>query len=110
MPACFSTGQQQAEPGEVRPGRPDLLPVDDPSVPVADRSGGEAGEVTAGPRLAEQLAPDVLAGPDPAQPALLLLIRPVGEDRRQRHPDADHVAGRVAGLVAIAEERLELIG
>jgi hypothetical protein len=47
--------------------RPHLLAVDDPLVAVAHGAGGETGDVGAGAGLAEQLAPDVLAGEDAPQ-------------------------------------------
>ena len=53
-------------------GGPHLLAVDDPLVAVADGPGAEAGDVAAGARLAEHLAPHLLAGEERAEVALLL--------------------------------------
>ena len=55
-------GQQHPEVGVVGAGVPHLLAVDDPLVAVELGAGGQPGEVGAGARLAEQLAPRVLAG------------------------------------------------
>ena len=46
-------------------------------------------------RLGEQLAPDVLAGEDPAQVLLLQLLGAVGEHGRGAHADADRVDAQV---------------
>ena len=54
-------GQQDAPAGDVGVAGPDLLAVDDPLVAVALGPGGERGQVGAGTRLAEELAPDLLA-------------------------------------------------
>ena len=62
---------------------------------VADRAGGQARQVRARARLAEQLAPDLLAGPQRAQPALLLLRRAEREDGRRGHAQADADPPRV---------------
>ena len=64
---------EQTPPRDVGERRPHLLPVDDPLVAVADAAGGESGEVGTGARFGEQLAPDLLAGEQRAQVALLLL-------------------------------------
>jgi hypothetical protein len=51
-------GDQDAERGELRERRPDLLAVDDPLVAVALGPGAEVRQVAARARLAEQLAPE----------------------------------------------------
>ena len=66
-------------------GGPHLLAVDDPVVAVADRAGGQRRQVGAGARLAEQLAPDLLAGPQRPQEAPALLVGAEREDRRRGH-------------------------
>ena len=50
-------------------------------VAVPDRAGAHAGQVRSGAGLGEELAPDLLAGPQRAQESLLLLGRAEGEDR-----------------------------
>ena len=74
--------QQQAPVGLVRAGGPHLLAVDHPLValPVGARHG--AGHVRAAARLAEQLAPGVLAGEDAAQELLLMQVGAVRQDGR----------------------------
>ena len=59
------------------------------------RRGAHRGEVGAGVGLGEQLAPQLLGGGDGRQPARLLLVGPVGEERRPRqvHADASHELG-----------------
>ena len=51
----------------------------------------DAGEVRAGGRLGEELAPDLLAGQHRPEVALLLVLGAVGDQRRAEHADADHV-------------------
>ena len=63
-------GDEDAELGEVGQRGPDLLAVDHVLVAVADRPGAEVGEVGAGAGLAEQLAPDLLAGEQRQQVAV----------------------------------------
>ena len=76
--------QQQAPFGLVRAGRPHLLAVDHPLValPVGPRHG--ARHVRAAARLAEELAPGVLAGEDAQQELLLMQVGAVREDGRGR--------------------------
>ncbi len=88
-------GEQQGPVGVVGERRPHLLAVDHPAVAVADRPGGQAGQVAARAGLAEQLAPDVVGQPQRLQPAGLLLVGAEGEQRRRRHAQADRVAPRV---------------
>ena len=77
--------EQDAPPGDVRNRRPDLLSVDDPFVAVAHGPGCKAGEIGPGARLAEQLAPDVLAGPQGGEEARSLLGGAECEDGRRGH-------------------------
>ena len=53
--------EQDAEIGVLSPGGPRFLALDHPVVAVALGAAGEAGEVAAGARLAEELAPQVVA-------------------------------------------------
>ena len=72
-------------------GRPDLLPGDHPFVAVLDRRRLQRGEVGARLGLGEPLAPDLLAGEDRLQVALLLLLGAVGDHHRPAHRQAEHV-------------------
>ena len=88
--------EQHAPAREVRDRRPHLLAVHDPVVAVAHRARRETGHVGAGARLAEHLAPDLLAREDLRQQALLLLLAGVGEHHGRAHADADDARGRIA--------------
>ena len=90
MPRCFGcvevgAGQEDAEVAVVRARRPHLLTVHDPLVAVAHGPGREPGEVGAGARLAEELAPHLVAAQHRRQVALRLLVGAVGDDRRPGH-------------------------
>ena len=80
---------QHAEVAIVRAGGPDLLAVDDPVVAVALRARAQAGEVGAGGRLGEELAPDLLAAQRLAGVAVALRLRAPGAQRRDAHAEAD---------------------
>ena len=84
-------GEQQPEVGVVGARAPQLLAVDDPLVAVLLGVRRQAGEVGAVRRLAEQLAPRVLARDGARQQAALLLVGAVGEQRRrgEAHAAAD---------------------
>src|SRR5581483_2468785 len=81
--------EQQAPLGMVGQARPLLLPVDDPLVAVTDGRRRQARHVRARARLAEELAPHLLAGEQRAEPSPLLLLGAVGGDRRRGHAVAD---------------------
>ena len=83
MPSCEPLGA----------GRPDLLAVHDPLAAVAHGARAEAGQVAAGVGLAEQLAPDLLAGEQGEEVALLLLLGAGVDDGRAGPADADRVRG-----------------
>ena len=84
--------EQQAVGGELGVRRPHLLPVERPdAVVVLLRAGLHRGEVRAGGRLAEELAPHLVAVEHRAEVARLLLVAAVGDDRRAEHADADDV-------------------
>ena len=91
MPLCLGTSgsvraTSDAAVGDVGERGPHLLAVDDPLVAVAHGAGRQAGEVGAGAGLAEQLAPDLLAGEQRPQAAALAARRvPWVDDRRRRH-------------------------
>ena len=101
-------GDQQRPPGQVRRGGPDLLPGHHPAARIPARTPtarvARPARSEPGARLAEQLAPDLLAGPQRAQPALLLLRRAEGQDRRRGHAQPDAVAfGPVVGRARRSE-------
>jgi hypothetical protein len=98
-------GDQQRAPGVLGQRGPHLLPVGHPLLAVLNRAGGQRGQVAARAGLAEQLAPDLLARPERAQPALLLLLAAVGEDGRGGHAQSDRVE---LGVVARGARRGEL--
>ena len=78
MPLCFGVGvgahEQLGPLGDLGERRPDLLPADDVVVAVADRAGAQRRQVGPGRRLAEALAPHLLALEDVRQVARLLLV------------------------------------
>jgi hypothetical protein len=83
---------QQAERRVLGVRRPDLLARQPPrSVLLALRAGLDAGEVGAGGRLGEQLAPDLVGRQHRPEVALLLLLGTVRDQRRPEHPHADDV-------------------
>src|SRR5262249_55196366 len=97
----------------VRAGRPDLLTVDEPVITVAHRARAQAGEIGAGARLAEQLAPDLFAAQHRPQIALLLLVRAVRHDRRPQHALADGKDARwrlVAAFFLVPDDTLNCGG
>jgi hypothetical protein len=96
--------------------------VDDPVVALADGGRLHVGEVAAGARLREALAPDLVGGEQRREIASLLLVRAVHEDGRRRHAETDHVdherhvgaghllAGdRLEALVAVAAVLLRIV-
>ena len=77
-------GQADAPARELRVRRPHLLTREQPAVVDAHGARLQRREVGAGVGLAEQLAPDLVGGEDRRQPALLLLVGAVREQRRAR--------------------------
>src|SRR4051794_7807661 len=73
--------------------RPDLLPGEHPLGAVLDRGRREPGEVRAGARLAEQLAPVLGPIEDARQETLLLGLCPDGFDGGGHLVHPDVVAG-----------------
>lgn len=71
-----------------------LLAVHHPLVAVAHGFGGQAGHVGPCSRLAEHLAPHLLAGEQRSQVATLLGVRTVGVNGGRAHAVADRVAGK----------------
>ena len=98
------SGKQNAEGGDVRQARPNLLAIQDPGIAVGDRSCGQTGQVRTGSRFGEQLAPDLLMTGDGREVAGLLSSRfpsASGLDQPGRHlPDCGRSAfgsGRGSG-------------
>src|ERR1700730_9661138 len=102
--------KQDSVVGDVSPTGPDLLTVYSPSAGgvVARRARLEGGEVRAGGRLGEQLAPNVLAAEDGGQQARLLLLSAEVDDRGPREPFSEHVqtVRRARAVVLLQEDRL----
>ena len=102
---------EDAEVGDVRERRPHLLPVDDVDVAAALGARARGGEVGARVRLREALAPDLVGGEDRLEVARLLLLRPVRDDRRPGHVEADHadVGRSLRRGELLVEDRLEAV-
>ena len=97
MPRCLGrSGSVRAmsspKPARWASGGPDLLAVEHPLVAVALGPRGQAGHVRPGAGLAEQLAPDLLAGEERPEVAALLLVGAVGHQGGGDHAVADDVA------------------
>src|SRR5439155_19376547 len=84
-------GDEDAELRHLGQGRPDLLSVDDVDVAVTEGPGAQVGEVRPGTRLAEELAPHLLAGEHRPDEALLLLIGAVDDEDGAAVTDPDRV-------------------
>ena len=102
-------GEEDAEVGDVRVRRPDLLPVEHETVAVEARRRADAREVGACPGLREPLAPDLLGGEQRLQVARLLRLRAPRDDRRPGHAEADHaeVRRRLGARLLLEVDRLE---
>ena len=118
MPSCFgASGSVRAMrmPSWRALGerRPDLLAVDHPLVAVAHGPGAEGGEVGAGAGLAEELAPDLLAGEQREQVALLLLLacrRGRSSGRPSRCRSGSTGAARRPRQLLVDEELVDRVG
>ena len=82
-------GEQHAVVRLERLAAPHLLAVDDPSITVADRTGGEPGEIRARSRLAEELAPGDTTVEDRGDQSFDLFRGPVGQDRGRGHQETE---------------------
>ncbi len=99
--------QEQTPVGVVGAGGPDLLAIDDPAVSYQLRPRHGAGEIGARARLAEQLAPNVLAGQAWAKERLLLRVRAVGEQglgREVAHAGAGDAHGADAADLLVDDD------
>src|SRR5207249_10483403 len=78
------------------------------------RARATSGQVGAGVRLREALAPHLLAGQDAAEKAALLLLGAVLDegrpDERRSHPDVDHAGGARARVLLGEQELLDRRG
>ena len=83
---------EQPPLGQVRERRPHLLAVDDPLVTVLHTGRRQAGEIGSRAGLGEQLTPDLLAGEQRPEVALLLGIAPPRHHGRAAHAVTDRVA------------------
>ena len=87
----IAAGDEHPPTREVGHGRPHLLPVDDPFLTVSDGSSSQTGDVRAGPRLAEELAPYLRTREHRSQPPHLLGLGSVRDDHRSAHAMAQNV-------------------
>jgi hypothetical protein len=93
---CRVGAGYQDRPGRVVGQRgPHLLAVDQPACGVRARAGGDVCEIGACAGLAEQLAPDLLAGPQRPHPALLLLGRTEPQQGGRGHSETDDIRVRL---------------
>jgi hypothetical protein len=88
-------GAGEEHPVVARAGHaaPHLLAVDDEAVTVTFRARGQAGEVGAGARLAEELAPVHLSVEDGRHEPLDLVRCAVGQDRGRGHQQTETAGG-----------------
>ena len=99
--------------GQLRPAGPDLLPLDPPApthlpFPLhSGRLGTQRREVGSRFRFGEELAPDLLAGENRPQEALLLGRRPKVDDGRAGEvlPDGVEPLRRSGQIALLAEDR-----
>src|SRR5262249_31848522 len=91
--------------------RPDLLTGHVERVAAQLGAGPARREIRAGVRLREALAPDLVAGEDAAQKALLLRFGAVVDERRSDQPradaDVDHVRRPQRGVLLGEDELLD---
>ena len=90
-------GQADPEVGRLGQRRPDLLAVEEPAALDLVGPGAQRGQVRPGAGLAEELAPGELAQQGRPDPALLLLVGAVGDDRGQGPGPDGQVRPRDAG-------------
>src|SRR5262245_8859702 len=92
--------QQLAVVGDLAERSPDLVAVHDVVIAVAHRRRLQRGEVRAGGRLGEALAPHLLAAQDARQVSLLLELAAFGDHRGAAVADADEVHADVGHVCA----------
>ena len=93
--------KEQAEVGELRARGPDLLAVDHPVVAFRPCPGENAGNVRAGRRFAEHLAPDFLAIQTRPDAVRLVRFAAVGHQGGQAHAQADLEDAETAAKAAL---------
>ena len=101
-------GEQHAPLRLVRVGGPDLLAGDLPAAVRLHRARLQRRQVGSRLGLREALAPDLVAGEDRVEVALLLLLVAVGDDDGAAHHQAQHVRRERHALAAelLVEDRL----
>ncbi len=106
--AGVGAGEQDAEVGHVRVRGPHLLPVEHEPVLLDAATRPDTGEIGSRLGLGEALAPDLVPGEEWRQVARLLLLGPVGDDRRAGHaePDHAHVRRRLGTRQLLEQDRL----
>src|SRR5258708_1349788 len=82
IPLGVGARQGAPPPGELGIARPHLLTLQHPAALGGDGPGRERRQIGAGSGLAEELAPDLLGAQDARDPARLLLVGAVGQNRR----------------------------
>ncbi len=100
--------QQKAPVGEMRARGPHLLAVDEEMVALVDGAGAQTGEIGAGARLGIALAPDLVAGQDFRQIALLLFLGAPMDQRRAQQAHADRAGQdrRAGAEILLVEDDL----
>ncbi len=83
--------QQHAPVSDMPQRGPHLLTVNHEFVAIQRRTGVERGQIRAGARFGEALAPDLLAGQDFLDETALLLFGAVLENSRSAHRQAEFV-------------------
>ena len=107
-PAGVGAAEGEDPVGELRLAGPDLLAVDHPLVAVESGPGGHRRQVAPGARLAEALAPELLAPEDRRQEPRPLRFRAEVDQRRSEEAFAERAAaGRSMGpCVLLGEHQL----
>jgi len=102
-------GEHERVVGDRRVGDPRLLPVEDVDVAAAERCAPHGGHVGAGSGLGEPEAGELLAASLRHEPALLLVLGAVAEQRQRVEADVHRDQRAERGLAAfdlLARERL----
>src|SRR5439155_26528482 len=93
--------------GQLCAARPDLLPLDPPAAVDFGCPGAQGREVGSRLGFGEELAPDLLAGEDGTQEALLLGLRPEVRDgwAGEVLPDGVEPFRRAGSVALLVEDR-----
>ncbi|SKU48885.1 Uncharacterised protein [Mycobacteroides abscessus subsp. abscessus] len=87
----IAAGHQQGPARPMCSRGPHLLTVDHPVIAVAYRAGGQARQIGAGARLAEELTPQLFTGEQGTQDSPGQFRLPMRKYRRRRHAIPDHI-------------------